>query len=257
MGVKRVVILADLHSGHHAGITPPAYHTAASFMPNIARLQRETWDWYAAHVKGLRPHLMIVNGDLIDGRGEKTGGSELITPDREQQVNIAATVLKAVNAKNIIITVGTPYHTGREEDFENLIARELGCEIHSHCWPVVNGVTFDCKHKIGGSQIPHGRHTAIARDRLWNTIWHDTDGQPRGDIIIRSHVHFFSYAGGADWLAITTPALQAANTRFGARQMSGTVDYGFLVFDIKDNGEYLWHPELLRVKNTVAKPIKF
>jgi len=257
MGTERVIALGDLHGGHFGGLTPPKWHMSARRSPAIARLQRETWDWFVSKLQNARPKLLVVNADCIDGRGERSGGTELITGDREEQCDIATTALKLINAKNIIMTYGTPYHTGQEEDFENLIARELGCHIGAHVWPEVNGLVFDVKHKIGGSQTPHGRHTATARDSLWNSLWARNGEQPKADVIVRSHVHYYSYCGSSSWLAMTLPALQAASTKFGGRQCSGTVDFGYVDFTVNTKGEYVWHPELLHVKNTVAKVVKF
>jgi len=46
---KRVVVLADLHCGHRAGLTPPEWHwhTENSFQSKWAAQQIETWNYYA------------------------------------------------------------------------------------------------------------------------------------------------------------------------------------------------------------------
>ena len=99
---------------------------------------------------------------------------------------------------------------------------------------------IDIKHHVGSSQIPHGRHTAVARDRLQNVLWAEHDEQPKANIIIRSHVHYFSFCGGSNWLAMTTPAMQGYGSKFGARRMSAPVDVGLIHFDIDEEGGYQW-----------------
>jgi hypothetical protein len=184
-------------------------------------------------------------GDLIDGRGEKSGGTELLTTDRLQQVEIAIKCLSEIDARKFVFVYGTPYHTGADTDYEGLVAEQFGGEIHSHCWPEIDGVVFDCKHKIGSSQIPHGRHTAIAREALWNREW--AEAQPRADVLLRGHVHYHSFSGTPKFLGMTLPALQAADTKYGARQCSGTVDWGWVVFQTKSGKLQSWHSEITQL----------
>lgn len=244
---KTVVVVSDLHCGHVVGLTPPSYQSASGSLAKFGEMQRAVWSYYAETLKSLQPiHCLIVNGDCIDGKGERSGGTELIEQDRTEQVQMAIECIELAKAKNIVMTFGTPYHTGVMEDFERSIADALGAHIGSHEWVDVNGVVFDCKHKIGSSVIPHGRHTAIARDRLWNQLWSIDDKQPLADVIIRSHVHYCTYNGDPDYLAITTPALQGYGSKFGARQCSGRVDIGLISFSIDSKGGYTWRQHIMR-----------
>jgi hypothetical protein len=256
MAIKRVIALGDTHCGHAVGLTPPRFNHGDD---KAAQLRAECWEWFARTVKLLGPpHLLIANGDLIDGQGARSGGVEQITVDRSQQTAMALQVLEAVNPRNVCITYGTAYHTGEAEDWEAHIADGLRipCQIGSHEWPEVNGVVFDCKHHVGSSSVPHGRHTAIARDRLWNLLWAEHDRQPRASIYLRSHVHYFQYTGGVDWLAMTLPALQAAGTRYGARRCSGLVNFGLVVFDIQPTGAYTWQLHTLVPRSEKARAWK-
>jgi len=219
-GTKRVLALGDYHCGHAAGLTPPDWQGCQPWLPaKLLDLQKQCWEFYAAKVKQMGSvDLLILNGDLIDGRGERSGSLEQIVVDRHEQCEMAIAAAKLVKAKKIVATYGTAYHTGQEEDYEKLIADRLGAVIGSHEWVDVNGVVFDCKHHLGSSAIPHGRHTAVAKDRLWNLLWSDIGEQPRGQVYLRSHVHYHQHCGGPGWLAMTLPALQAAATKYGGRR---------------------------------------
>jgi len=191
--------------------------------------------------------LLIANADLIDGRGELSGSRELITPDRKIQAEMAIDCLKVWEARKVICTYGTAYHTGRLEDWEVLISQALGGEIHSHPFIKIEGVTFDVKHKASRSSIPHGRGTPIAKERLWNVLWNlENERQPLADILLRSHIHYYSYIGGDGWLAMTLPALQGS-TMYGAREVSGTINWGLVEFRI-DGTEYEWIAHLAHLK---------
>jgi len=259
---KRVVFISDLHCGHRAGLTPPQWHMAKyegsqTQHNKFAELQEETWAWYAMVLKELQPiHTLVVNGDAIDGKSERSGGSEAIVADRNEQVEMAALAISVAKAKNIVMLYGTPYHTGKGEDWEDVLARHKlvqAGKIGSHEWVNVNGLIFDVKHKVGGSSIPHGRFTAIARARLWNCLWASHDGQPKADVFVRSHVHYHVFLGEHDWLAVTTPGLQGYGSKYGARECEGEVHFGMLHFDVSPDGRYSWESHIADLDSQRAR----
>lgn len=247
--MKRVLVINDLHAGHRVGLTHPDFDATPSspgYNRDLYNIRRRCWRFYAEKVDALKPiHLLIVNGDCIDGKGKKSGGTELITADRTEQITMATEAIKYVEAANIVMSYGTPYHTGKLEDWEKEIAEKVkAIKISGQDWVDVNGLVFDYRHFIGSSQIPHGRYTAIAREKLWNTLWNEHDEYPKADVIIRSHVHYHAYCGGYGWLGMTTPALQFYGTKFGARKVSGTVDFGMVSFDVVDKDNFSWESHI-------------
>ena len=253
-GRKRIVAVSDLHCGSVVGLTPPGqWHKKEA----VRSVQRELWGWYDREIRALgKVDAVLVLGDAIDGKGQRQGGIEQYTTDMIEQAEIAAQCLGIINTKQFVMCAGTPYHTGQEEDFETLIAKELHATFGGHEWAEAYGVVFDLKHKIGSSAVPHGRHTAMARERLWNQLWALRDGAPKADILLRGHVHYFNYCGGPTWLGMTLPALQGLGSRYGVRQCSGIVDFGFVHFDIFPGGQYLWEPHLLRQQAAKPEPCK-
>ena len=241
MANKTVVALGDLHCGAITGLTPPGYwypeFGGGSVRDSRAKIQRACWDWFIKTIEEIGDiHLLIANGDLIDGKGHRSGGTEQTTSDLATQAQMAAECLKVTRAKNIICTYGTPYHVAADgEDFESLVADKLGCRIESHAFVRVNDTTFDIKHKVGSSSVPHGRHTAVAKEKLWNTIWADMQGQPKSQVILRSHVHYHAVSADPDFVAMTLPALQSYGSKYGERQCSGVVHYGLVAFQVDDN----------------------
>ena len=249
--MRRVVIVSDLHAGHHAGLTNPAFwlpEEAPGRLGSFAQQQRAIWRWYCDTIGQLQPiDTLIVNGDAIDGRGTRSGSTELVTADLKAQCMIAAAAIKEARADNVRIIAGTPYHASPEgEDWEEVLAEMVGAHpLSGHLFLDVEGVVFDCKHKVGSSSVPHGRHTAISRERLWNVLWHERQGAPKADVIIRSHVHYHEFSGNPTHLAMTTPALQGWGSKYGERQCSGVVDIGLVQFDISD-GAYSWKCHLFQ-----------
>jgi hypothetical protein len=257
--MKRMVIISDLHGGHEYGLCGPSWwRSGKGKVAKTGRFQRELWRFYTAALDSLKPiYLLGVNGDAVEGKNEESGGTELITSDRHDQARIAAEAIEYAEAEHIRLVYGTKRHVGREEDFEATLVDLLkpkDIKIQSHAFFRIGGVSVDMKHKVASSSIPHGRLTAIARARLWNVIWHsEQERQPKADIIIRSHVHYFNYAGGASWLALSTPAL-TYNSIFGVRECEGLVDVGLVVFDFDEQGGYTWRPIIADFKDLQVRP---
>jgi predicted MPP superfamily phosphohydrolase len=267
---KRILFMSDLHCGSVVGLTAPQYwqpdndetdpHTR-----KLAKMQRENWYWYAHTVQALGPFdCVVANGDLIDGNGSRSGGTEQITTDRQVQATMAAAALLETGAKKFVLTYGTAYHTGDAEDFEQQILTELKArdpeisllKIGAHDWLNINGTTFDVKHHLAGSAVPQGRNTALLKEKLWNILWHlDDNKQPLSDVIIRSHVHYYAASADKATLVMSLPALQGLGTKFGSRRCMGTVDYGLVIFDVQPDGSFLFKPYIANLVGQRATPI--
>jgi hypothetical protein len=251
MKKKRILILSDLHAGHAVGMTPPAFNP--SYDDPLLRIDSEyrsmLYEWVMGEIRNLgKIDITVHNGDAIEGKGHRSGGTEIIEPDRTEQVEMAKTFLEAINTKEIRLTYGTPYHVGDGEDWEDALARQLGCPLPKAVLNIeINGLCFNFKHKVGGSQIPHGRLTAQLRDKLWNTLWAARGEFPDAAVQVRSHNHYFVFGGTYDDLVIGTPALQGYGSKFGSRIMSGTVDFGFIHADVDSKGRLSWEPHILRM----------
>lgn len=242
--VKRILAVGDLHCGHKAGLTPPDWWSGRD--PWRSR-QQEMWELY---LKGLELcgdiTCVLGGGDFLDGKGEKSGGSELITTDRLEQAQMAVACLDEIKTQRFVLVRGTPYHTGKSEDFEDVVATELrermySATIGNHEWVDVDGAIFDIRHHVGGSSTPYSRSTAISKTRLWNLLWAERENQPKANVFLRWHVHSFNRAGGRDWQAYTCPALQGMGSKFGELRCEGTVDWGMLWFDVDQSGHVTMH----------------
>jgi len=265
---KRGIVIGDTHCGHLTGLTPPAYMIkerkgATTKRNKWASLQRELWTAYTALLDRWGPfHFGLFAGDAIDGHGEQSGGSELVTPDIDDQIDMAVECmdqvrLHAARGFKWVSVYGTPYHTGKAQDHENAVAQKAGVKkIGSHEWIDVNGCVFDLRHKVGPSGVPHSRHTAVARQRLWNVLWAERELVPKANVVLRAHVHYHNFCGGPGWVAMTLPALQGMGTKYGSRQCDGLVDWGAVVFDVDSGGAFDWHSDVVLIEAQKAKVIK-
>jgi len=261
---KRVVVIGDMHCGHRVGLTPPEWQLNPNneFDAKFLQIQKQQWEWYRRKLSALQPiDLLLVMGDCVDGVSFKAESRDTIRRKRREQVDMAITCIDLAKAANISMVYGTRYHV---TDWEEDVCSALGDKamIGAHEWPQVHGVIFDVKHKVGGSQAAeHTRLTAIMREQQWNSLWAEAQRQPKGDFILRGHVHYHR-AGKrmigekAVW-AITCPALQGVGTEFGAEQCSGTVDFGLLQFDVSPSGDVAWREHVVVLESHYAKVTEY
>lgn len=249
--MKRVLVISDLHCGHQTGITPPDYqyrmisnpHTNSDHQHNrFAEIQNQVWTWYVESLEQLQPiDILLDVGDNIDGRGEKSGSTELIEVNQNRQCSMAVMALKLAKAKNIFMVYGTPYHSAPGyNDWEDGIAESMKAErIESKLFVDINGVVFDLRHRASKSSIPHGQGTLLAKQKLWNTIWAELEMQPNADIVLRGHIHDYSFIGRQNWMAISAPGLEWS-TKYGNRICDGIINVGLLYFDIESKDDFIW-----------------
>jgi len=258
---KRVGVFSDSHCGHKAGLTPLAFQShpsdeATDRAKREAETRRQLWYLFKEKVDDLKPFDVVIwNGDCIDGKGSKSGGNEQITTNRLEQAEMAGLCVQECESPLNVITMGTPYHTGDSEDFERTMDKHIKGQtiFKDHAFVDVNGCVLDCKHKIGGSTIPHGRLTAALKEKVWADLWRDAGVNPNSNIIIRSHVHYFGHAKTSTCDAIVTPALQGLGSLYGKRQCSGIVDWGFCWIDIEGPNNYEIHEYLPHKANERQK----
>jgi len=268
----RMVVLSDEHCGHISGLTHPDYqgkfiNDEISKHDKLTRNQKEHWNFFETSIRNLQKEkkidILVNNGDMIDGDGWRSGGTELLTTDRNLQIKMAQKVVETVNASNNVIIAGTGYHTGDKEDWEETLASRLNdgkykCKFENHSWLDINKRVFDIKHHCGSSGVPHGRYTAIAKESIWAKLWGEAELIPKPvHYLIRSHVHYFSMIDDGNIIAMTTPALQGFGSKFGARRCSGIPSVGFISFDIKANGTVLMRKHMADLTSQKAKAIVF
>jgi len=244
-----VGVIADLHCGHKKGIVPPAWQDSAD--------QEERWRLYHHMVmarKRVAPiDLLVNNGDAIEGKGLRSGGTELVTTDRIVQIEMAKVAIELWEPKEVLMTYGTASHTGVDEDFEDILAKDLGARIKGELFLELEGVPCSFKHKVGGSAAaPHTRWTTLMKEKTWDFVWaHEKKQHPDSQVLVRSHVHYHVYGGKkglAPWVALTTPALQGLGSKFGERICSGLVDWG-ITWMLFSNGELTdWDVEMITVE---------
>ena len=133
--MTKVLVISDLHCGNLSGLTPPGLDAkpGRGLIEQLKAYDFRKWHWnqYQKAVTGIgKIDIVIVNGDMIDGPGEASGGTEELTVNRQYQIAMAVESLRAIpGSPSFFMTYGTSYHTGREEDWERDVAEAMNAKI--------------------------------------------------------------------------------------------------------------------------------
>lgn len=243
--------MGDTHCGSLIGLTPPAWRTPEAIDARAAAFQRESWAWFSKVVAPYRGiDVLIANGDMIDGCGDRSGGTEEITTDRNKQAKMAAEILDLIAPKAIVATYGTGYHTGQAEDFEDHIFPQMRhrpklCVMESEAFFEHEGVVFDVRHHIGTSSVAHGRATALLKEHVWNALLAEIGKSHRAQVIMRNHAHYFMQVFDGYRLGLILPALQGRGTKYGSRRCGGDTAFGIVPIECRRGEVVTWRAHLL------------
>ena len=225
--LRRGVVVSDIHAGSIFGMLPPAFETFEGVSKPWNAGQEylwKCWDDFTNRAHHFDPDFIVVNGDVVDGPQRKNQGSELSLIAPQDQVDAAIQTLQLLKSRirpecKWYFTQGTPYHVGEYGGHEEAVAMALGGEKYFSVgtgrlcreilWLNVDGVIIEAAHHISVAQGFY-RLTPLDREMQWSAMSakDSTQGVPRIDLLIRSHVHYFSMGEHASKQGITTPCWQ-------------------------------------------------
>ena len=256
---KKILVIGDLHCGSMGGLTPPQWMVSKGRNAFFSKLQEEMWENYIDTLKDFgKVDVLVVNGDVIEGKGSRSGSTELIAPDLLEQTDMAIETLSFIKADKVFFTYGTPYHTtsASGEDFDKVVANAFKAPIYDELDLQVDDVLFNIKHKVGSSSSPYNRAQNVGKHRLWDELQSIRNEDEKASVYIRSHVHYFSFCGESDWVGFTLPALQSNQTKYGARQCVGATDWGMCMFNVDDGAYAGYECRLFKLMSNKKRIIK-
>jgi len=237
----RAVLTGDIHTGSEVGL---ATHPKNVTQKKLLAL----WKHFAREYNS--PDLLLVNGDAITGQDPKT--MSVKNSDVPHQLEEAVALIKMWNPKEVVLTEGTPYHTGSTITLERTIAsqlREAGIKA-TFCFKLrakIRGwFKLQARHKIGRSVNPYGVHTAPTRSLSHQVLNAAIEARQSHNEVtwphlsVFSHVHYWSYEETAQGATMTLPCWQAIGDRYGDTQCDGHVDIGLAQIFINDTEEEGW-----------------
>jgi hypothetical protein len=233
------VIVNDLHAGCSMGLHPDHEVTLSNGRPsNPSPLQRKMWshwryfhDTFVPSVTKREPHILITNGDGMDGRHH--GPTTQISQDLADQQTIARACLEpeVARAQSYYHIVGTEAHVGPSGEDERRLAEALGARPDSDgqsarqfMWLDLCGHLIHVAHHVGGTSSQAYEMTALQKEYVEFAADAARWGRKPPQLLVRAHRHRFarattpSSAGEAG--AIVSPGWQL-KTPFVHRLMQG------------------------------------
>jgi len=200
-------IVSDLHCGSTLGLCPergirlddggwyqPSYYQMALWGCWI-----EFWTEVKETLRAGDRLIVELNGDCLDGNHHKTAqivSKNLATTQQDIAERVLIPALE-LEPKAIHLIRGTEVHVGASAEYEERLARSIGCEQHPktgaysrwHLQAQSQGVFMDFAHHGAVGKLPHTRSNPAKS--LAMRIAHAAykRGEKGPDVVYRSHCH--------------------------------------------------------------------
>lgn len=204
MQIRNAVVISDSHCGCQLGLCPPVVqlrhggtYRASLFQMKVWERWRAFWDeWVPLATRG-EPYVIVINGDMIDGRHH--GATHQFSQDISDQTRVAWEVLAPEVGKShgLYYVSGTPAHVGEAGENEEKLAGKLGAAQDKDTG---NHSRFELYLKVGDALCHFSHHIGVTGSMAYETTALTKEFQefcaesarwnrPIPDIIVRSHRH--------------------------------------------------------------------
>jgi hypothetical protein len=210
-----MVAIGDTHVGNEGAIMPEEVNSEdicegrnRRYFPN--KIQKILLGkWYEMCDTYPKPDVLIINGDLVDGKNYKDTGLGTWTTDSLLQAKALSDLVKILKPRKIIATSGSAYHSDRNPNIDR-IATELcgGTFKGGYASLKIGNQRIYAQHKVTVSKSSwQYRTTPIARALVLAALQESDFGHY--NIVLKSHAHYFTYAGFTNALAMILPCWKA------------------------------------------------
>jgi len=241
--MKKVLVVSDLHCGGSSGMLPRNYYNAERDLHlttnKVQEFLFEQWENMVLTVGEV--DAVICNGDIVDGLNSKSKGKDILVTDMMVQCDIARQLLSMINTKRFIFTQGSKYHTNDNPSADEIVCTMLRGEWYDYFGDILfDNIKMNVQHYGPYSSRNDGAFSSMIRsiDQL------RLDGDD-ADIYIKSHSHTFKYAGGPNYIAMTTPCWKGMDG-YTMTKSQKRPDNGYVLFNI-EGSDYTWSYNIFKV----------
>ncbi|MGH9404389.1 MAG: metallophosphoesterase [Terriglobia bacterium] len=227
--MTKVLVVGDLHCGSIYGLLPPGFERVDGG-GRLTYARQQVWQsWLDMRQATKGADVVIVNGDLIDGKQEAQRQTEMNLATVEEQVDAATICLQQLKPKKEAkwyFIQGTEYHDQKGCPTVEQIAQRFNGETPLpknnqgaglYSWEVIDlevekGVVLNVQHGTGVGQGFY-RATPYDREAIFSALAGKDGVVPKADCVIRSHAHFFIHLEHASKHIVGVPCWEL-QTRF-------------------------------------------
>lgn len=272
--MRSVLVVSDIHVGHRLGLWHPSLKDPLGETTSMNAGQRwlyECWRELYRIAKERKPAVLVVNGDLLDGEGRASMGTEQATTLTVAQQKGAIKLLEpfADIVDEVFVLVGTPYHDGVNGSNVEAVASALGAvprannkdwHSHEHLDLDVDGVIINFNHEIAVASSFY-RATPYYREAMFAAMAELSGAYPHAKCIVRSHAHSWIHVENVSTHVVGTPCWELQTfymTRKSPYRM--VPDIGGVFIDV-DHQEHRKGHDPIRVRKWLfplpeRKPLK-
>ncbi len=197
----------------------------------MQRIFQNEWNNMVASVNERGIDILVLNGDLVDGIQAAARGRELWTTDLHEQIDAAEELIRQINFKKAFVTAGTPYHTDKNLNAEEVLADKLNAPFRWEFALNVEEARFHFSHEVGvSSSVWHYRTTPIARELVAALLQEKEFGHFDG--IIRSHAHYCVAVEFGSHFGMITPCWQGRTPYMIRKGIMLTPKLGYIILNV-------------------------
>jgi len=189
---------------------------------------------------------VVVNGDVVQGK-RSFWEFRLSLVRLDDQRDHAIAILKPLRERceKMYITAGTRSHSLDIFDVEREIALALDAKYHYvHNLKLLDKV-FNFVH--GKSHAYVNKPLPLTREIMFNALMQELKKVPNADVIVRSHIHSFTWVGDERRIALFLPAWQISSEYAATGRASyygSQSSLGAVLFEVTEdempNGVRIW-----------------
>lgn len=245
---KLFLLLADLHSGHRFGLTPPSMWRA-----DLEAIQRPLWEGFQALVRAAPAAIdgVIVDGDAVEGPGKKDN-TEHLTTNVKEQGDMAIESLEWIDSPVFLFAYGTPYHTVGSFSYEEYIAQHFADagkdgRIADTLKIRVNGCGINVRHVVGRSDTAYGQATQAFKEVIRDQARAELCEDQASNLLVRAHVHYEFQVGRDGHHVQVLPCLKLPLEILGRKLRTWYYDVGITWLTVRADGRAICDPVKLKL----------
>jgi hypothetical protein len=256
---KTMLAIGDLHIGSEGAIMPEEVNSDDCspgrnhrYFPN--QIQKDIYKKWEEMVQDVpRPDILLLNGDLVDGKNYKENGMGSWTTDSLLQARVLADLVKMIKPRQILATSGSPYHTDRNPNVDKIAVEMCGGTFKGGYANInINGKRIYAQHKVSVSKSSwQYRTTPLGRALVLAALNEKEMGHY--DIVLKSHAHYFCYAGFSNSLGMILPSWKAYDAFLDTNIEFPNPSLGYVRFDFS-GGDFSFAHNIFHFKGKDLMP---
>ena len=256
---KVMIAIGDTHLGSDGAIMPLEVNSEdwcegrnRRYFPN--QIQKDIYKRWEMMVEDApRPDILVMNGDLVEGKNYKENGVGCWTTDSMLQARALAELVGMMKPRKIIATSGSPYHSDSNPNVDKLATEMCGGTFMGGYANInINGKRIYAQHKVSVSKSSwQYRSTPLGRALVLAALNEDDMGHY--DIVLKSHAHYFCYCGFSNSLGMILPGWKSTDNFLNTNIEFGNSALGYVRFDFAD-GDFSFSPSIFHFKGDVLQP---